>query len=253
MLIKFIILATILALLLIAVVLSGLFRNRRQVPAVQFQLAPASDQGIHYLKQQLHIQEQSFKLIAREIHDNIGLSLSLAKLYLSSLSIESPAGRQQKLDTSVDLITNAINSLRDLSINLKSGPTLELGLTESLEKVLTRIRKLNLYKVEYNVTGQPVLLNTQQQSELLRIIQEALNNIIKHARASKIRVHFTYGSSGVMVDIIDDGIGITPAAERKTDGSGLMNMSSRAQHLNGICTVCALPQGGTMVRINIPY
>lgn len=254
MVIVFVILATSFILLLIAVVVKGLFRYRRQQACFEVNLDTLkADSHEEVLSTRLKVQEQSFRYVAREIHDNIGLSLTLAKLYLNTLTTDQPATRQQKLEESVTLISEAISNLRDISSSMNPDVLAGQGLLNSLDKEINKLKHLGRYEVTYSVTGQQVTLNSQQELYLLRMIQEAFNNIIKHANAHEVRIEVDFSTKSLIVNITDNGTGFSETDGGMAGNAGLLNMRNRARQLKGSCQITGTPGAGTRVRIIIPY
>ena len=131
------------------------------------------------LQTQLEIQEQTFKNISQEIHDNIGQVLSLAKLNINTMSEATPEILQEKINDSKDLISKAIQDLRDLSKSLNTDYITELGLIRAVEYELEMIKKTGNYKMQFDIEGKAIRLEKQQELIFFRIVQEALHNIIK--------------------------------------------------------------------------
>src|SRR5262245_25936885 len=141
---------------------------------------------------QLEMQEQTLQHISREIHDNISLSLTLAKLNLNTLDWNNATVVRHKIDSSLEQITKAIADLSDISKGMNSELISNQGLIEALERELTRIRELCLFGLEYKINGNPVFMESQKELVIFRIIQEAFNNIIKHAKATLVKLTLDY-------------------------------------------------------------
>ena len=161
------------------------------------------------LQSQLEIQEQTFQNISREIHDNIGQKLTLAKLYLNTLEIKEPGIVLQKTNDSIELIGEAINDLSNISRSMSSEIVLNNGLIKALEFETNQLRKSGLYDINLRVTGETIFLDANKELVLFRIVQEALNNIVKHALASIIEIHLHYETENLNLDITDNGKGFT--------------------------------------------
>lgn len=204
------------------------------------------------LQSKLEIQEQTFQNISREIHDNIGQKLTLAKLHLNTLDLSDSNSVAQKTNDSVELIGEAISDLSDISRSMSSEIVLNNGLVKALELETTQLQKSGLYKVSLSVTGEVIFLDASKELVLFRIVQEALNNIIKHAVASSINIGVHYNTSMLKLDITDNGKGF--ACEKGSEqGTGLTNMKKRASTLNGDCTIYSNPGEGTTIKIEIPF
>jgi signal transduction histidine kinase len=203
------------------------------------------------LHSQLEIQEQTFQNISKEIHDNIGQKLFLAKLHLHSLSFNENSFIKEKVNDSISLIGDSITDLSDISRSLSSEIVLVNGLLNALEFECSQIERLGLFNIKLLVHGEVIFLDFQKELVLFRIVQEALNNIVKHAAAKIILLKLYFDKKMFRMDIIDDGIGfvLNEGGER---GMGLFNMKRRAETLNGKCRINSVPNNGTAIEIEIP-
>jgi len=209
------------------------------------------------LELQLNIQEATLNNISREIHDNIGLSLTLAKLHLNTLESTDKNTLNPKIETSVQLISTAINDLNDISKGLSSEAIAQQGIIRAFETEIEKVNKLNNIHINFEVLGQPLFLNTTKELMLYRITQEAFNNIIKHSKANMIDLRLSYTPSSLQLSINDNGIGINwkELEEKKSFRamSGLNNMKERARKINGNLTIQSEPNKGTSIHIKIPF
>jgi signal transduction histidine kinase len=202
------------------------------------------------LQSQLEIQEQTFQNISREIHDNIGQKLTLAKLHLNTLNFTYPEKTELQVTDSVNMISEAINDLSDLSRSMSSENILNNGLIKALEFEVAQLKKAGIFQVNFSTTGNPVFLDANTELVLFRIVQEAINNIIKHAVADIIDIELHYNSLLLTIDICDNGKGFN--AELNSGGTGLLNMKKRAQMLNGTLHINSFPDIHTRIKIEIP-
>lgn len=205
----------------------------------------------HLLETKLEIQEQTLQDICREIHDNIFATLTLSKLHLHMLTgPQAPADPQQNIALSMDLITRAIRDLRNLSRSFDMEMITREGLLHAIENRLRSLRNTGYFHVEYRVEGKVRFLSADMALVCFRIIQESLNNIIKHSSAHNILLALLFHDSSLELRIEDDGIGL-PEGKLQT-GSGLRNIHQRASLLGGRCEITGTAGKGTSVRINIP-
>jgi signal transduction histidine kinase len=212
------------------------------------ELKVAHDNAI--LKSQIEMQEQTFQNISREIHDNIGQKLTLAKLQLNTLPYVSHEGTRAQVGDVVAIIGHAINDLSDISRSMSSEMILQNGFIKGLEFELDQIRKSGDYQINFNVGGNSVFLESNTELVLFRLTQEVLHNVIKHAEAKSIEVDLNFDPDLVVLKIKDDGRGF----EKLKDftGAGIRNMQSRVKLLNGSCIVNSVLHQGTDVTISIP-
>ncbi len=207
------------------------------------------------LETKLEIQEYIFSKISTDIHDNISLGLTLAKLQLNNY-IENNEKKSEKLSTAVDLISKSLVDLNDISKSLDGNHLLEYGLINAIESEINVFRQTGLYDVDFDIIGEPVFLDHKLELVILRIMQEACNNIVKHARANSIRVELYFESETVKLKVVDNGIGFDPKKvdERKEirKMAGLKNVYSRAEIVGGRVEIYSMPDKGTAILIIIP-
>ncbi len=208
------------------------------------------------LKTELEIQEQTFQFISKEIHDNVTQGLSLAKLNLNVIDLQNLQESQLLIHKSIDLIAKALSDLNHLSKSLDADLIESYGLIHAIKFEIERWRRLTKNDIELNILGELKFLNTNSELLIFRIIQEAINNIIKYAKAEYIIINFAYSTNTLKVDIKDDGIGFNPEAisiNRKIgEMAGLKNMRQRAESLEGKLLIESQPGQGTLLQVIIP-
>ena len=200
------------------------------------------------LATQVEIQEQTFENIAREIHDNIGQKLSLIKLNLNTLSLNQRGKDLDKINLSANLISTVINDLRDISKSLGSDSILANGLVKAIETELGQLSNSGKYEIVLDVHGEQIFLERKKELILYRIVQEALNNIMKHADASSISIDIYFEEKILLIKIQDDGTGFISG--QNPNGAGLKNMQKRVGLIDGEVEIITNP--GTLVNIKIP-
>ncbi len=251
-LVIFIIVCTLLIVLLISFVTYIVYRyQQKQNKYFKDMEALKIAHADEMLQSRVEIQEQTFANISREIHDNIGQKLTLAKLHLNTLKLAEPAKARSQLDDSVVMISEAITDLSDISRSMSSENILNNGFIKALEFEVSQLNKSKLYQIELSVSGNPVFLDSKKELVLFRIVQEALNNIIKHASASIIDIRMYYHNNHVELDIDDNGKGFE-RDPNAIQGTGLGNMTRRAAILGGSCSVNSKTGTGTNIKIEIP-
>lgn len=206
------------------------------------------------LKSQLEIQEANFKNISQEIHDNIGQALSFIKLNINTIDITEQQAAREKLIESKNLLTKVIQDLRDLSRTLNPDFIKEIGLLQAIEQQINFLKKSGLYKAEMNITGIVEKYPLQKELVVFRIVQELLNNIVKHADATSIRIHMDYQDSQLLITVEDNGKGFDTAAQKENNASGLglRNMHNRMTLINGLIRIDSEKGKGTFAAIHLP-
>ncbi len=205
------------------------------------------------LNTQLEIQEQTLKYISQEIHDNIGQILSLAKLHLATANIDKPESLQQKIEDSKQLVGKAIQDLRDLSKSLNTDYIAQVGFARSIEYELEMIKKTGSFDTEINIEGPIQKIESQRELILFRIIQEILNNIIKHSKATLITTRIQYLPAEINISIKDNGMGFNVEDSLNTHaGLGIKNMYNRTSLIGGNFQINSIVGLGTTIQINLP-
>ena len=208
------------------------------------------------LESKLEIQEQTLKNISQEIHDNIGQVLSLVKLNINTMDSEEPKALQGKINDSKHLITKAIQDLRDLSKSLNTDYVTDMGLVRSIEYELELIKKTGIYDIQFDIEGNTYRLEEQQELIFFRIVQEALHNILRHAKATAINVRLMFEPEIFTLQIIDKGVGFDTSQLEHNNfnglGLGIRNMHNRANMLNADFKLISALEKGTTITLTLP-
>jgi two-component system, NarL family, sensor kinase len=208
------------------------------------------------LRSQLEIQENVFGHLSQEIHDNIGQSLTFVALSLLTVPVENDSEAHEYIEESRKALQKAITELRDLSRSLHTDRVTEIGLANSIDFELERLKRTNLYETSFNFADIRNLLDHQTEIILFRIVQEMLNNTVKHAKASKVEIRLSHKTDIIVLEIKDNGIGFDPEAlfarQERLKGLGLMNIRKRASLIGGTFHINSAKNSGTAIRITIP-
>lgn len=204
------------------------------------------------LETQVKIQEETFQEISREIHDSVNQVLSLARFKL--LSIQST---DEKISASVEncigMIEEAMKDLTNISRSLSSDLIHKNGLIKTLEFEIERIQSAAI-NFTLDLIGQEVRLEGTRELIIFRVIQEAINNTLRHARARDIYVTLQYKDDQLIVIYRDDGEGfdVQKTISGSAQNSGLMNMQQRANLIGGECRITSSSRTGTQIMLTIP-
>jgi two-component system NarL family sensor kinase len=248
------IIATVMILLLLGFILVILFlyRKRQMNFTIQLESIKANAEK-ELLKTQLEIQEQTFQYISRDIHDNIGQFISLAKLQLNTLDFAQLNLAQNKVTHSADLLTQALDDLRHLSRSLNSDLIRTNGLVAAVELQIAYLMKLEVVEVKFEVSGENRFMEEQTEIFILRIIQEAINNILRHSDAHKVDVLLSFGQSQLSLSVGDDGKGFDELVAANPKSTGIINMTKRARIIGATLDIRTSPGAGTTVNLSVPY
>jgi len=238
--------STLIILLLTGLIVVSLFINQKRKYRFyreKFEMKTNFDQEL--LRAHLEIQSQAFESISRELHDNVGTLISIAMVHIRSISV-SPT-ETEKVSEADSLLNEAMDSLRDISKSINPENINRLGWQNSFLAELDRISKTKLFQVHYSEEGTPFGFEIQKQIIIFRILQETLNNIVKHSGGNQIFSHVCFKNNVVSVTIRDDGKGF--GIDLPREGSGIKNMRSRAAMLPAVLDIESELGGGTSVRL----
>lgn len=204
------------------------------------------------LQSQLEMQEQTFNTISKEIHDNVGQILSLAKVQVNIMEQGETLNRPL-LGEIKESIGKALVDLRDIAKSLNSDRIRLSSLVEITNHELQRINRLGFIQTFLFVDGKEEYIEEHKKLIIFRILQESLQNILKHAKAKKIEVFYRYNADHLKLDIVDDGTGFNKELVNKKDGLGLQNIINRAALIGGRASIDSIINQGTTVTIILPY
>jgi two-component system, NarL family, sensor histidine kinase UhpB len=198
------------------------------------------------------VKEQERTRIAREIHDDLGGNLTAIKMALAMLTTRLPgdAALTDKAAYVDDLVDRTIDAVHRISLDLRP-PTLDLGIVAALEWQALEFEKQAGIACVFRSPNKDIELDPDHAAALFRIFQEALTNIAKHARATRVSVTLRRERRQLLLTIRDNGCGIEPADRLKPQSFGLRGMSERARALGGTLALSPAPGGGTMVAVKI--
>ena len=252
-----ILLTTLLIILMSAfLIFISFLHRRRQIMYLEKINKIQMDFEKSIVQAQLEIQEQTFQHISREIHDNITLSLTLSKLNLHTLDWNNREKNTEKLNAAIGLITKSIAELSDISKSLNADIIIQQGLLKAVEEEIQRIRQAGLFSIRYELTGDPVYMESPKELIIFRIIQEAFNNIIKHAEATEASLILHYNTKTLHVSVSDNGNGFDKElimAKANVGQAGLKNMATRVAMLKGEMKTNSQPGKGTILSFSIPF
>jgi signal transduction histidine kinase len=235
-------------LMAVAVQNARLFAERQQQHAQRRRL----------LERLIWTQEEERKRIARDLHDELGQSLTALRLALESVRAVIPADLDEahrRLDEARDLTGAMLADLRRLMLNLRPSMLDDLGLRSALRWYVQAHLEPAGLKVQLDVDLKDAArLPPPVETALYRIVQEAGTNILRHAQATTVRIGLTRQAERIRMVIEDDGRGFDPARVRPTGpaGLGLLGMTERALSLGGTLWIESRPGAGTRVHVELP-
>ena len=195
-------------------------------------------------------QERERSEIAKELHDNVNQLLTTAKLYIENLSY-FPDRQETFIKKSVNLLQDSINEIRVLSRQLVTPAIQDTGFRSILDELFGHFLSLNLFDIRLNYGIAEEDLDKGLQVTIYRIVQEQLNNIVKHANASKVVVEIGYDADKLKISICDNGVGFE--REKAGKGLGLNNMKNRVEVYKGTFEIVSAVGKGTTITVRFPH
>jgi two-component system, NarL family, sensor kinase len=203
----------------------------------------------------IEAEEKERKRIARDLHDGVGQMLSAAKLNLSNLEGYLKKGPQNQWDmikNSMDLVDDSVKEVRQVSHNMMPNALIQFGLVRAVRDFISRISSSESLKIDLEVIGLSDRLEPTTETVLYRVLQELVNNVIKHSEANHLSIQVIRHDTELTVMLEDNGKGFDTNLVTEGKGIGLNNIISRINFLNGRVDFDSAPGRGTTVTIEIP-
>jgi signal transduction histidine kinase len=204
----------------------------------------------------LEVREAEQQRLSRELHDDVGQLLALAKLNLNSAINSATLPNTDELNHCREAIERAVERVKDLSLSLRPSSLDGLGLAASLRQLCIQVQNQSGLEVHFHDEIGPARFQQELEIHLYRIVQEALTNCLKHSQAENAWVSLEVGNQTLRVEIQDDGIGFerdaTLEAARRKGSLGLVGMFERAEILGGDLKIESKPDGGASINCRIP-
>lgn len=220
---------TVVILIVVIIIIFSIFQNRK-IKFLFEQKETKQRFEDEIIKAQLETQEQTLQNISWELHDNVGQLLSVARMQLNILQPNIANGQKTILDETGEIISKSLQEIRTLSKLLNPETVKNMGLEEAIQLEVDRFNRLNFIRATFTIEGNPVTINQKNEIILFRILQEFLSNSLKHSKSTKLEVSLTYTPTELIIKAQDFGIGFDK--ETIKNGSGLLNMKSRAKLIN---------------------
>ncbi|MBK7212360.1 MAG: HAMP domain-containing protein [Bacteroidales bacterium] len=195
-------------------------------------------------------QDTERQRLSRELHDGLGQSLIAQKLRLESFKTPDEATSNHAMDELKTCADQLVDEVRRISNALMPAQLNQFGLVAAVRQHCEEVIKFSGLEVSFEATGNFEPMSRKSKTYLFRIIQEALNNVVKHAGASQAAIEMARTRDHIFLSISDNGKGFDQ--EKICHGNGLNNMRERASLLNGILTFHSMPGKGTTLEIQIP-
>ena len=201
----------------------------------------------------LDAEEKERRRIASDLHDGVGQMLSAALMNLNGLfsGLKLPSETDLKAQQVLALINESYDEMRSISHQMMPNALIKTGLASAVKEFIGKLDKDQL-QVTLATVGLNERLNEQTETVIYRVIQETVNNVIKHAEASKLDIQIIKDEEGIAVTIEDDGKGFNKDKVDFKNGMGLSNIYSRVNFLKGTVEVDSSEGNGTLIAIHLP-
>ncbi len=198
--------------------------------------------------------------IARELHDQIGQTLTATKMDLSLLQrdltgkdrLPSPQQVCDDLESTKKLVDEAIDTMHAIVRELRPEVLDHLGLRDALEWQLQEFQSRTRIETEFTAGQEEIQLDTERAIAVFRIFQETLTNIARHAEAKQVRVLLSEQDRYLLLEVRDDGKGMDGSAMANPTAFGILGMRERAHVFGGDVVIVGEPGKGTVVSVRIP-
>ena len=196
-------------------------------------------------------QEKERREIGKELHDNIGQQLTTIKLYLDMAKTSNQESSLEMILLSLHNVSDVINEIRRMSRSLMPPTLGDLGLIESINDLIESLNRTQKLEIEFDYFEfDEEMLPENGRLMVFRILQEQMNNIVKHAGATKIAIVLRHTSKLMVLEIKDNGCGFELNTVRK--GLGLANIKNRAELFGGQVEVSTAPNQGCILKVIVP-
>lgn len=240
-----------LAATLAAIAASGLFliRSNRRLFA---QLATLSDNRRELAQKLIAARESTLREISRELHDEFGQILTAMGSMLGRAGRHAPEGSPLRGDLREigEIAQAALDNVRGLSQTLHPSILEELGLESTIDWYLSTVERQLGIQVEYERAGTAAEVDDTTGIHVYRVLQEAMSNVARHSGVKNARVRLRCGDGALALEVEDHGKGLDTGPSRR--GLGLVTMRERAELLGGTLHILQPPDGGTLVRLEVP-
>jgi signal transduction histidine kinase len=234
---------------------------KRLGPAVERELADAQVRRERALAEEqkkalssrlLVVQEEERRTIARELHDEIGQSLTALKLMLTQISRSRPESVETLLNETQSVITELIRQVREMSLKLRPSMLDDLGLLPTLLWHFERYTTQTGIKVNFKQQGMPRNFSPEINTAVYRIVQEGLTNVARYAKTNEVNVSIVVDDNSINLKVEDHGCGFDSTRRMAKTNIGLSGMRERAQSLGGKMKIETRPGKGTCFTVELP-
>ncbi|MDF2193709.1 sensor histidine kinase [Paraflavitalea sp. CAU 1676] len=252
--INYILIGSAVSLLFIALLV---WRNYRQKQALQQKRINElqTEKQLAATEAVLQGEEQERTRLAKDLHDGLGGMLSGIKSSFSTLkgNLLMDQENLRSFERGIDLLDSSISEMRRVAHNLMPEALVKFGLDTALRDFCSDIRQSVSIKLQYQSSGmENAVISSNTAIVIYRIVQELINNTLKHAGANTALVQLIKNESGITITVEDDGKGLDKARLQQPRGIGWSNIQSRIEYINGTMDIQSAPGKGTSILIELP-
>ncbi|MDY8137621.1 sensor histidine kinase [Aquimarina sp. 2201CG5-10] len=194
-------------------------------------LALEHKQEIIKLESLIQGEEKERKRLAQDLHDGINGDLSTIKFKMTSINTELLSKKEKNIQLdAIEMLDNAVDQVRQISHNLAPTSLQNFDLVQVLQQLCTKISSSSGININFQYYGDPLILDQEKENNIYRIVQELINNIVKHAKATEALIQINNYQNKLLITIEDNGIGFDKNST--IDGMGLQSIKSRVNFLN---------------------
>jgi two-component system NarL family sensor kinase len=244
----------IIGFILLAAIVGALFYNRHQLKQKAQKQQQMLTQQDNLTKAVIEAEEKERKRIASDLHDGVGQLFSAVKMNLGGLIDRVKMEREEDrflAEKTMALVEESCKEVRVISHQMMPNMLLRSGIASDVKSFIEKIDSERL-KVNVEANGFKNRIESNVETVLYRVIQETVNNVIKHAKASKLDIILNRDSAGITAVIADNGIGFNADHRDSFDGIGLKNIAARIEYLKGTVVYYSSPGKGTSVNVWVP-
>lgn len=246
---KTIIIVSLLVLGASGVVSVFLFFQRRKIKEELARKTMILENQNKHFEAFINGQEQERKRIASDLHDGLAQNLVMLKMGIRNFNLPDQA-QQEKLNYYSSELDTMIEETRRISHNMMPGVLVDLGLVKALKSLVADLNSNHpALRTTLSVSEPFIKLPSETEIQLYRIIQELLNNVVKHSEADSCEIRLASDPAGISMELKDNGKGFEKRSAKT--GIGLQNIQSRVSSLNGTLTIDSTPAKGTLVSLHI--
>lgn len=241
-------------------VMGLLYRNSSQKRVIAEKERSLQEEKVRFLEGQQQVvslqsmingQETERTRIAKDLHDGLGGLFSTIKMHFSALKHEKPELESHEVFAkSYDMVNSASEEIRRIAHNMMPEVLIKLGLIQAVQELCNSISAGKLLQVNMQAYGMEKRLNASTEIMLFRIIQELLNNIIKHAHATEAIIQFNREGGRLSITVEDNGRGFDLQEDDGKGHAGLDSVKSRVNYLNGKLLIDSQKEAGTTVMMD---